>query len=282
MSLSLPELTNRAKRWFPGRTRARHRIRVGLAPERIVLAAYARGWKSRLERAEATAVESRQGGARWQAAVDALPSVLAHPGAGKFRATVILSNQFARYAVLPGNAALKSEDEWLAYARHRLQAVHGNPVEGWDVRACETAPGGPRVVAAVDRPLLDALDAAVVAAGGVLESVQPYLMSAFNRARLPAGDGWLAIEEPGRLTLALVQAGAWKSIRSHRVDADWRRGLPELLAREGAALGLEQPCTDVYLQAETPFENDVHGDFSVHDLTPAASANERALAMVLA
>ncbi len=280
MSLSLPELRSRAKHWFPGRLRTRHRIRVGLAPERIVLAGYSGGLRPALARAEAVAIEPRAGSARWQAAVDALPALLAQPGCS---VTVILSSQLVRYAVLPWNAALKGEDDWLAYARHRLQAVHGGTIEDWDFRVCATAPHGPRLVSATDRALLEALEAAVAATGGRLESVQPYLMAAFNRAAPLPGDAsfWLVIEEPGRLTLALVQDGSWRSVRSRRVDARWRHELPAILERESAALGLEQPCTEVALHAEALPEDGSAVELRLRDLVAAAGEERRTLAMVL-
>ena len=283
MSLSLPELRDRAKRWFPGRLRTRHRIRVGLAPERIVLAGYSGGLRSSLARAEAIFVEPRPDAVRWQAAIDALPSALGQLEGKGCPVTVILSSQLARYAVLPWNAALKSEDEWLAYARHRMQSVHGNAIDEWDFRVCATAPHGPRLVSATDRALLEALEAAVAAAGGTLESVQPYLMAAFNRAAPVPGDTsfWLVIEEPGRLTLALIQEGSWRSVRSRHVDARWRHELPAILERESAALGLEQPCTEVALHAEAIPEGGAAGDLRVRDLLAAAGEDRRTLAMVM-
>ena len=278
MSLSLPELRHRVKRWFPGRSRTRRRVRVGLAPERIVLAGYSGGLRATLTRAEAFNVEPRACAARWQAAVDALPSLLAEPGCS---VTVILSSQLVRYAVLPWNAALKSEDEWLAYARHRLQSVHGAAIEDWDFRVCATAPHGPRLVSATDRALLDALEAGVTAAGGTLESVQPYLMAAFNRASPLPGSFWLVIEEPGRLTLALIRDGSWRSVRSRRVDALWRHELPAILERESAALGLEEPCTEVALHAEAIPESGAAGELRLRDLLAAVGEDRRTLAMVL-
>ena len=283
MSLSLPELASRAKRWFPGRNRSRRRIRVGLAPERIVLAGYGGGRRPSLAQAEAIFVEPRPDAARWQAAVDALPSALAQLDGGIGPVTVILSSQLVRYAVLPWNAALKSENDWLAYARHRLQSVHGAAIAEWDFRICSTAPHGPRLVSATDRALLEALGAAVGTAGGTLESVQPYLMAAFNRAAPLPGDSsfWLVIEEPGRLTLALVQDGCWRSVRSRRVDARWRDELPAILERESAALGLEEPCTEIALHAEAIPADGAAGEFRLRDLLATAGEDRRTLAMVL-
>ena len=283
MSLSWPELRNSAKRWFPGRPRPRHRVRVGLAPDRIVLAEYGGGIKASLTRAEALFVEPRPDAPRWRAAVDTLSSALAQSDAGRPALTVILSSQLVRYAVLPWNPMLKGEDDWIAYARHRLQAVHGAATEDWDLRVCATAPHGPRLVSATDRPLLEALDAAAGAAGGTLESVQPYLMAAFNHAGPLPGDAsfWLVIEEPGRLTLALIQDGAWRSVRSRRVDARWREELPAILERESATLGLDQPCTEVALHAETFPEDGAAAGLRLRDLVGATSEDRRTLAMVM-
>jgi hypothetical protein len=283
VSLSWPELRNSAKRWFPGRPRARHRVRVGLSPDRIVLAEYGGGLKARLTRAEALFVEPRPDAPRWRAAVDALSSALAQSEAGRPALTVILSSRLVRHAVLPWNPTLRGEDDWLAYARHRLQSVHGAATEDWELRVCATAPHGPRLVSATDRALLEALDAAAAAAGGTLESVQPYLMAAFNHAGQLPGDAtfWLVLEEPGRLTLALIQGGSWRSVRSRRVDPRWREQLPAILERESAALGLDEPCMEVALHAETLPEDGAAGDLRLRDLVAGAGEDRRTLAMVL-
>jgi hypothetical protein len=259
--------------------RADASLRIGLAADRIVLAGSHRGVRT----GQVLPVASSAEGARWQGAIDALPAALA--GSAKFRATAILSNQFVRYAVLQWSPALKTAEEWVAYARHRLENVHGHAVADWDLRISETAPRGARVVSAVDRGLIEALDTAVTQAGGTLESVQPHLMSVFNRLGTLPGDGnsWLVIEETGRLTLALFLQGTWHAIRARRVSEGWREHLGDILERESAALGLERPCLDVIVCAESAFGSDRCGEFRVCDRTlPAGtSADERALAMVL-
>lgn len=292
MSRSLPRLRALAERWLPSLAapsaaaaalrRPGERLRIGIAPERVALAGYCGRLRPQLARAESIAVEPRPGAPRWQAAVDALQAALARPGAPRCRATAILSNQLVRYALLPWNPTLRSQDEWLAYARHRMQAVHGAAIDDWDLRVCETAPSGARIVSAVDRALLDALDAAVAGTGGVVESVQPYLMSVFNRAPLAADRScWLVIEEPGRLMLALIQDGAWRSIRVRRVDGSWRSELAAILERESAALGLERPCTEVAIHAEAELHEGGADGFRLLDLVEGGSAGARDLATVL-
>src|SRR6185295_7823574 len=115
---------------------------------------------------------------------------------------------------------------------------------------------GPRLVSAADKALLDALRAKLAAGGARLASVQPYLMAVFNRLRQRVGNEscWLAIAEPGRLTLALIEHGTWRAIRSRRVDDGWQTALAQILERESAVLALAQPCTQVILHTPEAFD----------------------------
>src|SRR5690606_25979635 len=164
---------------------------------------------------------------------------------------------------------------WMNLARHRLAAVHGAVAAEWEVRLTETAPQGPRLVCAVDRALIEELAAKSVAAGVQLVSVQPFLVAAFNRIRRAVGNGscWLVVEEPRRLTLAFIQRGVWRAIRSRRVDERWRLLLPEILERESALLALDGPCTRVIVCAQSAFDT---GEYEAWD-TKAVSYSELAL-----
>ncbi|HUF79602.1 MAG TPA: hypothetical protein VMN03_00590 [Burkholderiales bacterium] len=278
----------------------RNQLRIGLSPDRLIFAAYRGGLRpgSRHRIAASGIVAVDASGApgphrrssdqplwNWQAAVDALPSALAAAAPGKPQATVILSNHFVRYAVLPWNAALNSGDEWLAYARHRMESVHGHAVAEWDLRVSATTRNGARMVCATDRALLEAVGARIAESGAELVSVQPYLMTAFNRMRerLETDACWLVLDEPGRLTLALIRDGGWCSIRSRRVNGDWRRNLPDILERESATLALEAPCTEVAIHSTEPFDFPLPGEYRLRDLTlpHGTPATGQPLAMAL-
>ena len=259
---------------------SRKQVRIGLCPHQLVVAQASGGWRPAAPQKRIIAVEPKQDSAGWHAAVDALPAALA-PGAA---VTVVLSNHFVRYALLPWNPSLTRDDEWLAFARHRLALVHGNSHEEWVVRCAETSPRGPRLACAVDRALLAVLDERVSAGGATLISVQPYLMAAFNHIRLSIGNGpaWAVVHEPGRLTLALIQDGAWAALRSRRVDERWRANLADILERESAVLALDQSCTRVLVYTQEPFETGADGVFSMSamPLAGAAGPDGRRFAMV--
>jgi hypothetical protein len=221
-------------------------LRIGLGAKRIMVS----GGK---------AVDLQ--GDDWRNAVNALPEVLkAHKGA---EASVVLADQFARYALLPHNDAVKSADQWLSLAKHRFSALHGPVAAEWEVKVTQTAPHGARLACAVDRELVHNLITTFVHEGVKLIAVQPFLVAAFNKIRQQVGNGscWIVVEEPGRLTLALLQRGAWVAIRSRRSDERWRMVLPEILERESAFLGLDQPCTRVIVCAQGAFDPELHQDW---------------------
>jgi hypothetical protein len=230
----------------------RRRVRVGFCPDRLIV------------REGVVPVAGAGEGGSWHGALEALAQVL--EGKRKARVTIVLANAFVRYALLPANETLKTEEQWLALARHRLASVHGRAAEDWEVRLSHT--GGARVVAALERPLLEALEAKVEACGGALVSVQPYLMAAFNRlrARAPQGAWWLVIEEAGRLTLALFVDGAWAALRTRRMDERWRIVLPEILERESALLGIGAQRSRVTVCAEGAFEPATHETFALESV----------------
>ena len=185
--------------------------RLGLCADRVLIS-----------KNKHVAVQPSADAAEWRAVIEALPAVLKEWK--QCEISLVVADQFVRYVLLPANAALKSAEQWTALARHRLTAIHGAAAAAWDVKVTETAPHGSRLACAVDRELIEGIASAFVAANVNLLSVQPFLVAAFNRIRQQIGNGscWIVVEEPGRLTLALIQRGAWVAIRSRRSDARWK------------------------------------------------------------
>jgi len=219
-------------------------LRIGLAADRIHIT----GAKS---------VDVAAADGSWAAPLEALRTALAgHKGT----AAVVLADQFVRYALLGYNETLKTPEQWQALAAHRFGTLHGPRAAEWQVNITETAPMGPRIACAVDRALITRLADIFASAGLHLASVQPFLVAAFNRIRKSVGNGscWIVVEEPGRLTLALIQRGMWLAIRGRRVEKGWKSVLPEILERESAFLGLSQPVTRVIVCAQGDFDTEMY------------------------
>ena len=123
--------------------------------------------------------------------------------------TVVLSNHFVRYAVIPALDGAASREEELALARFHFARVHGERVKGWEVRLSP----GTRLACAVDAALVEGLKACA--------SVQPFLMWAFNRwrRRIPRSGAWLVLREPERVCVGMVAGNDWRSVcNTHFAD----------------------------------------------------------------
>lgn len=194
-------------------------LRVGLCPDRLIIARFRRGLlRRRLVAHEVRPVNADPVGELWQLAAGS-------------RLSVILSNHFVRYAVLPWSATLVSEREWSAFALHSFVTTYGEVARTWDIRVCTAGRQKPAVACAVDRGLIESLRRIPG-----LVSIEPHVMAAFNarRTALPGASLWFVLQERGRVTLSLIFKGKWRFIRNRQAASGWQEALADLLDREAA------------------------------------------------
>jgi hypothetical protein len=223
---------------------SRDRLLIGLAPTRVTLVHLRGMLRSRVVARHDVACSPSASGDAWREPVAAMQSVLAGLRVTAARSFVVLSNHYARYALLPWSSELSGALEEQAYARHHFLRIYGARANGWTLRASAAPPGAPRVAAAVDAGLLEALAASFPKrAGPRLVSVQPYLMAAFNRWRnaFPAAGAWLLLLEPGRACLALQSGGRWRALHNARGSFAAPAELATLLERERHQVDGEAP-----------------------------------------
>lgn len=160
------------------------------------------------------ACDAAFGAQLWDGAVAALRGI---EWPARRRITVVLSNHFVRYAVVPWSAALADAAEEQAYVRHHFVRIHGERAKSWVLRWSGEGGDAPRLASAIDAALLDALKASFPARGKArLASVQPALMALANRARpaVPRSGAWLVHAERGRACVARYAEGAWRSVQN--------------------------------------------------------------------
>jgi hypothetical protein len=211
-----------------------------LAPDGIAVARVPRCLGGRRRPADAEVVPVPAGGERgqpWSAALAALAGVVADivaRGGRRDEATVILSNHFVHYALVPWSDLIESDEEGVSLARHHLAETYGAAAERWQLRIAGTDADAMRLVSAVEPELLDELRRLIGAAGLRLVSIQPRLMAVCNRhrQRLGAGESWLALVEPGSLCLALLQGEGFAGLRQARLGEAWTVDLATTLERE--------------------------------------------------
>ena len=248
--------------------RWRDELRVALCPERVLAVRYRRGNGNRVADTSHIIIASDAGAPRWKAAIAGLHRVLASPLAHAADLSVVLSSHFVRYAVLPWTAALRGEAEWLKYARHVLFTTYRQPALSWNVGMCGTGFRKPRIACGVEAELVTAIAGVASERGMRLISLQPYLVSSFNRlhGRLRERKSWLALLEGSRLTLCAFDGERWSGIHSRASNGRWDETLRQLVAGAGQ-LGGVAPPTSIALCGDQPIEPSRLGQIELADMT---------------
>jgi hypothetical protein len=229
----------------------RDRLLVSLAPTTVSWVRLSGGFKPRVVSKGTVEVSGEAALEPWQGAVAVLQEEAAELRRERLAVTVVLSNHFVRYAVVPPPDPAASRDEALALARFHFSKIHGERAAAWDVRL---AGGGKSTLAsAIDKSLLDALKATFPPRGRAkLVSVQPYTMSAFNfwRGKIGREGAWLLLVEPGPACLAMIARNDWvtiQNVRSGAAEQNW----PALLDREKHRVSVDQVPKTVLTRSTT-------------------------------
>ena len=111
----------------------------------------------------------------------------------------------------------------------------------------------------MDTSFLQNLRAAFAREDIKLESVQPYLMAAYNNcnSRLQHQDAWFVLYEHGSLCIGLVRQGHWSSIRAFNVGKDWFEKLNEIVDRESLLSEVDVSSDKIFLWAPEYIKVDI-------------------------
>lgn len=224
--------------------RWRERIDVALAPTRVACAVAPRGLGRAVERTS-LACEPPREAAPWQGAVAALRGWLTPRPSRGAELRVVLSNHFARYALLPWHGELTTRAEREALARHLLRDKYGEAADAWSVHLGVPAYGTNTLACAIDLALGEALRSLADEHGLRLASLQSLLGLACDEfAPQLDRDAGLFVLEPGRLACVAVRGGQWQAVQSVRVSpATWNDAW---LARQVDVMGID-PASPLYL-----------------------------------
>lgn len=228
------------------------RILIALAPDSLALLRVSGGLRPRVSEKRTVACDPAFGAQPWQGAVAALEQVAEETRHTNAKVTVVLSNHFARFILVPWSEGLKNAEEETAFVRYCFAKVHGERSKEWDLRLSPTPTGSARIASAIDSSLVQAVRAAFPAAARAkLVSVQPYLMPAFNRWRkeIKGERAWFLLVEPQRACLARLEGGRWSVVRNARGTFDEPRQWAGLLDRERHRVGGDEASEGVYVHA---------------------------------
>ncbi|MBV4478182.1 hypothetical protein N8H74_28580 [Pseudomonas sp. B2M1-30] len=149
-------------------------------------------------------------------ALDTLDRLLGEHARAGAELSVVISGHFSRFCLVPWSEQISSPDELRGFAQLCFEDLFGAPTQPWSLVLSAEPAGYDRVASALPQDLLERLRSLVSGRGLRLRSVQPYLMTAFNRFdhSLEAGDFLFVVAEPQRSVLLLAREGRWAAVRS--------------------------------------------------------------------
>ena len=236
------------------------RIKIAISPLRVALVRLAVGWGKPvvLERRNLPCVAAEHG-PNWNGALATLGGLLEPPKRLSAPVTVILSNHFVRYIVLPWSAELVTQAEETNFASARFVQVFGENARQWSIRTCDAPAGMERVSAATDAALLDALTRTIDESKLKLASCEPAFMAQFNASRHHIGDNaWLVSAEHGRILLACIDQGRWRSVRTRPLNGPVIE-LRDLLEQERVLISASEGEHQVFVSAADDVVVDTQG-----------------------
>jgi hypothetical protein len=169
-----------------------------------------------------------------------LSEVLAPLAGQRWHVVVVLSNQYARWLVLPWQAEIRSQADQAAYYQHGLQQAFASDGQDWQIQAQPGGYGQPTLLNALPLALMQQLQTVLAAhrlPPGIITPAWTltanHALQVMRQQGLPA-QGWIVCRESGSLTVACLLQGYWQHIRQVPVDAQWQQTLHQLLLREQA------------------------------------------------
>lgn len=242
----------------------RDRLDIAVCPDQVIL--IRRGAFSKRIIAKEIFRRNDSDDWKWEAVVPVLEDALKDKQYRKCNVTVVLSNAFVHFLLLPWSGRLIDDEEELAFVRHRFAQVHGEASNGWELRWNNR--GECRIAVGVQKSFLRSIETAISASQSHLSSVQPYLMSASNRWRrkVKGPNPWLAIFEPGHVCIASFKNAAWRSFRSLRLPKNFVGELASAFEREVLLLGAESAHRSLFTNLSPEQKLHLNGQWSVHHL----------------
>lgn len=219
----------------------RRRLLLGISPEGITALRFTAGLRPRLDGQWTVPVASATTAATHaiEAPIQSLDEVLREVVHPSDAVTIVLSNHFCHYVVIPGDRKIGKATERMTLAGIVFEQQYGPMSRDWELRVAAAGRGHPTMASGVPRALLAALRE-TCAGHARLRAIRPALMPVVNRARQSMGSGSCAIGvvEPGRITLAHRREGAWAGVTSRAVAPDDPAALVRLLQESAALIAL--------------------------------------------
>ncbi|MES2298402.1 MAG: hypothetical protein V4582_15260 [Pseudomonadota bacterium] len=202
---------------------------VALAPDQLT-AAVRGGASFAPDSAARIALDHPEG--HWQGALAALDGYLQQAGAQAkgLPLSVSLSNRWCHLTMLPWSDALLAVDTSARFLEAQFAGLFGDAARSWIV-TCDDAPfGQPRLACAIERELLESVQAIAAKHGHQCVAVEPALSIAW-RAVAPSRPAAFALLERGRMVLASAENGRITGVHAQACRGNWQAELAQAWQR---------------------------------------------------
>lgn len=207
----------------------RDEVGIYLSPWRVLLVRLKRGWRPQRIAEQVMPLQPTVDH-DWRPALNALDTALEAREWHGAAARIVISDHWVRYAALPSLPGLKTVTEKLNHAAHTFTDIYGEVVNEWKIVLSEAAPAPNQVGCALPIALAEKLSALLPRNGISLASLQPQLVSSFNRwsPKLPPAGAWFITIEEGSLAAARLVPHGWDRVYSIRIGPNWQIELRRL------------------------------------------------------
>lgn len=191
----------------------------------------------------------------WSGALEALADLLASSGL-RGRASVTLSHHFAPVHLLSAPPVVLKPAEMQGWISDHLVRQFGETGRNLRVAWQAEPPGNSFLASTIEPNALAELEAVIRSASLEPVQIQPWLVTAWNRrgGKFGRGRAWFALAEPDRLTLAGLEDGVMRSLRTVQMQDDALASLADLLKREALLAG-EESLAPLWIESVLPSIN---------------------------
>jgi hypothetical protein len=207
-------------------------VRIAMCPDRVITLHSKAGLRPRIVNKQIHKYSGSESG--WQAALPVLKTSLDNFNSNNAEATLIISNHYTRFLLLPWNDVSLTDAEQFSLLQHRFDEVYGEASATLELRLHSGSYGSASLASGIDQDFLTQVKSIFDASSLRLKSVQPYLMAAFNACRKKLGSekSWLVVVEEGVFCVALIEGGQWQKIRTRQIESDWLEEVLVTIERE--------------------------------------------------
>ncbi|WP_221763714.1 hypothetical protein [Methyloradius palustris] len=228
-------------------------VQIFLHPQQLTLVRLTGRFKKRVLHQAVIPCAPIHDGNQWTSTIAALGLALQGAQWRDVKPTIVLSNHFVRYAVIPWNSLLNNAVEKQAYLKHCFTLAYGESTKSWDLRMSDAGLNMPALASGIDQGLLSAIRDVMTQVNLDCQHIQPHLMIAINQLTkqdvIPAAQNstWFVLLETGRLCIALISGGAFVSVKTYAAEPDMAQQISALIKRESVICGLDSTDLPVFV-----------------------------------